>query len=426
MEFENSLAFARNLDEKDELRMFRQKFVIPEKDGKEQIYFLGNSLGLQPKSTAGHILQVLDQWARFGVEGFFKGDNPWYHYHDQLTKSLAAITGALSHEVVLMNQLTVNLHLMMVTFYRPVGKRKKILCEAKAFPSDQYVFETYLKHVNLNPYDILIEVSPRTGEHTIRTEDILTAIEQNADELALVFIGGVNYYTGQLFDIRSITSAAHRAGALAGYDLAHAVGNVPLSLHDWQVDFACWCSYKYLNSGPGAIGCAYIHEHFHRDNSLQRLGGWWGYDKETRFRMEKGFKPIPTAEGWQLSTPSMILFACMKASLEIFEEVTNGKLFKKGQQLSNYLLFLLKKINSNQNEKVMEVITPETEADKGSQVSILMLRDGKTIFQHLGEQGVFADWREPNVIRVAPVPMYNTFEEVWRFSAIIEGILCKD
>lgn len=425
MVFENSLAFAREADERDELKLFRNKFIIPEKNGKEQIYFLGNSLGLQPKSTRQHVADVLDQWSQYGVESFFYGENPWLRYHDKLATSLAAIIGALDREVVIMNQLTINLHLMMVTFYKPHGKRKKILCEAKAFPSDQYMLETYLKHLNLNPDEIILEVSPRDGEHTIRTEDILEAIQRNSDELALVFMGGVNYYTGQLFDIKTITAATHRVGAVAGYDLAHAVGNVPLYLHDWNVDFACWCHYKYLNSGPGAVGGAFIHERFHHDNSLQRLGGWWGYNKQTRFEMKNGFKPITSAEGWQLSTPSMILFACLKASLEIFEQVQLEKLFKKGSELSSYLLFLLDKINCKMEERVIQVITPHADTEKGSQVSLLMLKDGKRIFNSLTEEGIFADWREPNVIRVAPVPLYNTFEEVWRFAQIIDTMLEK-
>jgi kynureninase len=333
------------------------------------------------------------------------------------------VVGALPHEVVIMNLLTVIIHLMMVSFYKPEGNKNKILCEAKAFPSDQYMLETFLKHRGFDPNEIIIEVSPRKGEYTIRTEDILGTIEQNKDQLALVFLGGVNYYTGQLFNIKAITVAAHAAGAIAGYDLAHAAGNVPLLLHEWDVDFACWCSYKYLNSGPGAIAGTYIHERFHLDTSLHRLGGWWGYDKETRFRMQTGFQPVFTAEGWQLSTPPMILFACHKASLEVFEEAGIDRLFEKGKKLSNYLLFVLKEINSESKHNLIKILTPLHEAERGCQVSMLMLENGRAIFEGLGKQGVFADWREPDTIRVAPVPLYNSFEEVWKFGEIVRKVL---
>lgn len=419
MEFENSSAFAERLDAGDELAHFRNRFIIPERNGKEQIYFLGNSLGLQPKSTHQYIQDILNEWGRYGVEGFFEGDNPWYHYHDHLIDTLSVIVGALPHEVVVMNQLSVNLHLMMVSFYQPTGKRNKILCEAKAFPSDQYMFETYLKHLGFNPNEIIIEVSPRPGENTIRTEDLLDAIESNKNELALVMFGGINYYTGQVLDMKTITAAAHHEGVKVGFDLAHAAGNIPLALHDWDVDFACWCSYKYLNSGPGAVGGVFVHERFHNDTSLKRLAGWWGYNKETRFKMEKGFEPVMTAEGWQLSTPSLILFACHKAALKIFEEAGLEKIFRKGRQLSSYLLFLLNEINHNSKDKLIEILTPQTETGKGCQVSMLMLKDGKKIFDELASQGIFADWREPNVIRIAPVPLYNSFKEVWKFGDIL-------
>ena len=426
MNFKNDLAFAKQLDAEDELKEFRNRFIIPTKNGKEQIYFLGNSLGLQSNNTQAHVQQILNQWSQYGVEGFFEGDVTWLNLHDTLVSPLSKIVGALPHEVVVMNQLTINLHLMMVSFYNPNGKRNKIICEAKAFPSDQYMFETHVKHYGLDPEEIIIEVSPRRGEHTIRIEDILAAIDRHKNELALVLWGGVNYYTGQLFDIKTITQATHAAGAKVGFDLAHAAGNVQLDLHDWDVDFACWCSYKYLNSGPGAIGGAYVHEKYHHDSNMKRLGGWWGYDKPTRFKMEKGFKPIPTAEGWQLSTPSMILFACHKAALEIFEEAKMERLLKKGQQLGNYLLFILNAINQSSKERIIEILTPQNENEKGCQVSMLMLRQGKEIFQALKHHGVFADWREPNVIRIAPVPLYNTFEEVWKFGEIMKECLNID
>ena len=426
MNFKNDLAFAKQLDQDDELKEFRNRFIIPTKNGKEQIYFLGNSLGLQSRNTQAYIQQILDQWSQYGVEGFFEGDVTWLNLHDTLVSPLSKIVGALPHEVVVMNQLTINLHLMMVSFYNPTEKRNKIICEAKAFPSDQYMFETHVKHYDLDPEEIIVEVPPRKGEHNIRTEDILAAIDQHKNELAIVLWGGVNYYTGQLFDIKAITRAAHEAGAKAGFDLAHAAGNVKLSLHDWDVDFACWCSYKYLNSGPGAIGGAYVNEKYHSDTNIKRLAGWWGYDKPTRFKMEKGFKPIPTAEGWQLTTPSMILYACHKAALEIFEEATMEKLLRKGRQLGNYLLFILNEINQSSKEKIIEILTPQNENEKGCQVSMLMLQQGKEIFEELKKQGVFADWREPNVIRIAPVPLYNTYEEVWRFGEILKQCLRFD
>jgi kynureninase len=344
-------------------------------------------------------------------------------YHKQLRAPLSKIVGALPHEITVMNQLTVNLHLLMVSFYRPRDKRRKILCEEKAFPSDQYMFETHVRHYGFDPDQTIIEVRPRPGEHLIRTADILTAIEKQKDELALVLFSGVHYYTGQVFEIREIVKAAHSAGIVCGFDLTHAVGNISLKLHDWDVDFGCWCSYKYLNSGPGAISGAYIHERFHRDKEIKRFAGWWGYDKATRFKMEKGFKPIPTAEGWQLSTPSLLLYASHKAALDIFEQAGWESLRAKRRLLNNYLWFILDEVNKCTAQKTIEFITPRDEHERGCQVSMLVLERGREIFEELTHQGVIADWREPNVIRIAPVPLYNTFEEVWSFGNIIQGIL---
>jgi len=420
MEFQNTQAFARSLDEKDILKDFRKAFLFPEHDGKEAIYFLGNSLGLQPRQTSAYIQQVMSQWQQWGVEGFFMGEQPWLQYHDALVGPLAKIVGALPSEVVVMNSLTVNLHLMLVTFYQPQGKRNKIICESKAFPSDQYTLETHLKHRGLNPQDIIIEVKPREGEVVIREEDILHTIEQYKEELALVFWGGVNYYTGQVFNMKEIAGAAQRAGAKVGFDLAHGAGNIDLQLHDWNVDFACWCSYKYLNSGPGAIAGVFVHERYHHDTTLNRYAGWWGYNKTNRFKMEPGFDPIPSAEGWQLSTPSPILYAAHKASLDLFEAAGMPALVDKGQALSNYLLFLLQDINEGLEIPLVKVLTPP--AAKGCQVSILMLRNGRQIFDAISAKGIFADWREPDVIRVAPVPLYNTFEEVWQFASILKEV----
>ena len=422
-DFENTIEFAKNLDISDPLKKFRDKFLIPSINGKEQIYFLGNSLGLQSANVKEEINKILDQWSSFGVEGFFIGKERWLDYHDQLAKSLSPIIGARPDEITVMNQLTVNLHLMMVSFYQPMGKRNKILCEAKAFPSDQYMLETHIRYHGLDPDEILIEVGPRKDEHVIRKEDILNAIERHQDELALVLLSGVNYYTGQVFDIPTITKAAHAVGAVAGFDLAHAAGNINLQLHDWDVDFACWCSYKYLNSGPGGMGAAFIHEKFHDDKSIKRFGGWWGYDKDTRFKMEKGFNPIPAAEGWQLSTPSMLLYASHKAALEIFEKAGWENLRQKQRAMNNYLWFVLGELNRSSGEDAVKFITPKDQGEISCQVSMLTRKRGKEIFEELGKQGAMVDWREPNVIRIAPVPLYNTFEEIWRFGNIVQPIL---
>ena len=421
--FKNDLSFARLLDAEDTLHSFRDQFITPTQNGKRLIYFLGNSLGLQPTKSKAYIQEILDQWANFGVEGFFKGDQPWYHYHDQLIKPMAAIVGAKPEEIVVMNQLTVNLHLMLTSFYQPSGKRKKILCETKAFPSDQYMFETHLRCRGLDPTEVIIEVNPIPGEHTISTEAILTAIQLHADELALVCIGGVNYYTGQVFDMRRITAAAHHAGARAGFDLAHAAGNVPLSLHEWNVDFACWCTYKYLNAGPGAVGAAFIHQKYHHDAGHPRLAGWWGYDKATRFKMEKGFVPITSAEGWALSTPSMFQLATLRAALEIFEKAGIGRLIRKGRLLNDFFRFLLNEISAEIGERAFVILTPSEQEQKGNQVSLYFHENGKMIFERLEEAGIMADWREPGVIRISPVPLYNTFEEVWICANALSKIL---
>ncbi len=422
MNYQNTLAFAKGLDDKDELKHFREKFFIPQHNGKDCIYLTGNSLGLQAKTTSNYVQRELDDWAKLGVEGHFQANNPWMPYHEIFPKQLAEIVGCKENEVVVMNQLTVNLHLLMVTFYRPTRQRYKIICEAKAFPSDQYAFETQAAFHGFDPADAVIEVSPREGEYTLRTEDILSAIEQHGNSVALILFGGVNYYTGQVFDMEKITEAAHAVGAYAGFDLAHAAGNVELYLHDWNVDFACWCSYKYLNSGPGGVAGAYIHEKQAANKELPRFAGWWGHNKENRFKMEKGFNPIPTAEGWQLSNAPVLSMAVHKASLDIFEEAGIDQLHEKRKLLSGYLHFVLNDINTRQQKKVLEVITPANEKERGCQVSILMLKNGKLIFNELTKLGVFADWREPNVIRVAPVPLYNSFEDVWRFGNIIETI----
>lgn len=420
MNFYNTQDFAKQLDASDELRLFRDTFYIPMMYGKESVYFTGNSLGLQPKATQDYVLNELEDWASLGVEGHFHARNPWMPYHEIFPQQLSKIVGCLPNEVVVMNQLTVNLHLLMVSFYQPTKTKYKIICEAKAFPSDQYALESQVKFHGFSYDDAVIEIAPRNGEHNIRTEDILQAIEENKNELALVLFGGVNYYTGQVFDMKTITTAAHNAGVLCGFDLAHAAGNIELHLHDWDVDFACWCSYKYLNSGPGGVSGVYIHEKHATNTDLKRFAGWWGYEKETRFKMDKGFKAIPSAEGWQLSNAPILSMAAHKASLDIFEEAGMERLQHKAKLLNKFLWFVVDEVNKQKN--VFEIITPRNETEHGCQISLLTGGNGKQIFDELTKQGVIADWREPNVIRIAPVPLYNSFEDVWKFGNVVSQL----
>ncbi len=424
MEFNNDLDFARQLDQEDPLKAIRNKFIIPQHGRADAIYLLGNSLGLQPHSVNGYLQRILADWAMHGVESFFQAKEPWMDYHDQLVKPLATIVGAKPSEIVVMNQLSVNLHLMMVSFYRPDAKRYKIICEAKAFPSDQYVFETQVRSHGLDPDTTIIEVAPRTGEDTIRTEDILAAIEEHGKETALVLFSGINYYSGQVFDMEAIAKAAIKAGARVGVDLAHAAGNIELKLHEWGFDFACWCSYKYLNSGPGAIGGVFVHEKNHQDD-LIRYAGWWGYHKPTRFNMEKGFKPMPGAQGWQLSTPSLLLYASHRASLEIFEEAGWQSILAKRKKLNDYCWSRLNWIREERrnNDEAFRILTPANRDERGSQVSMLMLKNGRQVYDELMRQGIMVDWREPDVIRFAAVPLYNTFEEVWRVTEALRNLL---
>jgi kynureninase len=421
--FENTLDFARQLDRVDPLNRFREKFYIPIIHGKECIYFTGNSLGLQPKTAQEYVLSDLEDWANYGVEGHVYARSPWTKYHEMFPEKLVPILGALEEEVVVMNQLTINLHLLLITFYQPVKERYKIICEAKAFPSDQYALESQVLLWGFDPEKSIIEVKPRKGEHIIKNEDIIATIKEHGSEVAVVMIGGVNYYTGQVFDMKAITAAAHEAGAFCGFDLAHAVGNVKLKLHKWDVDFACWCSYKYLNSGPGAVAGAFIHQRHIGNKSLRRLTGWWGTNKENRFKMEKKFDPIPTAEGWQLSNSPILNMAAHKASLDIFEEAGFGNIQEKGKKLSAFLLFVLDDINASCSKKIIEIITPRNENEHGCQVSVLILEKGKEIFESLKKNSVIIDWREPNVIRLAPVPLYNTFEDIYKFGEIIKNML---
>lgn len=421
MKFIDSLAFARSLDKRDPLKSFRSEFYIPKIKGKPSYYFTGNSLGLQPRNAKKFINEELDDWANLGVEGHFHAKRPWLYYHKFSKKGLAKLVGARPAEVVAMNQLTGNLHLMMTSFYQPTRQRFKIIAEAGAFSSDQYVFESQIKLHKLNPSDTLIELKPRPGEHALRTEDILIAIEQHAGQLALVIFGAMQYYSGQLFDISKITSAAHSAGAYAGFDLAHAIGNVPLNLHEDDVDFAVWCSYKYLNAGPGAVAGAFVHERHSVNHSLPRLAGWWGHDESQRFQMKKGFVPMPGVDGWQLSNFPVLNGAALLASLELFDKAGMKALRKKSLLLTSYLEFLLLSIDPLQDH--FTIITPKDPAQRGCQLSILMKKDGRKVFNKITHLGVIADWREPNVIRTAPVPLYNTFEDVYQFSAILKGAL---
>ncbi len=422
MNYQNTLEFAKQQDANDPLRKYREKFYFPMMHGRETVYFTGNSLGLQPKTTQEYILNELEDWATFGVEGHFHARKPWMNYHEQFAEPISKIVGAKPEEVVVMNQLTLNLHLLMVSFYRPTKTRYKILCEAKAFPSDQYALETQVKFHGLDPDEAIIEVAPREGEYCIRHEDILKAIETNKDSIALILFGGVNYYTGQVFDMKAIAEAGHKIGATVGFDLAHAAGNLKLHLHDWDVDFACWCSYKYLNSGPGGVSGIYINERHLNNPSIPRFAGWWGHDKKTRFKMEKGFVPMATAEAWQTSNANVLSMAAHKAAVDIFDEVGMDKLNEKTEILTGYLEFIIDDINKSLEQK-LEIITPRDKKQRGCQLSIIAHGRGKDLFNKLMEAGVIADWREPNVIRCAPTPLYNSFEDVFRFGEILKNAL---
>jgi kynureninase len=423
MKFEKSLAFAKSLDKKDPLRSFRAQFQIPKVNGKTSIYLTGNSLGLQPKSTKKFVNEELEDWANLGVEGHERSRRPWLYYHKFSKKSLAKIVGGKPSEVVAMNQLTVNLHLMMVSFYRPTKTRFKIITESGAFSSDQYAFETQLKFHGLKTEDALIELTPREGESYLRTEDIISSINQNGNELALVVFGGVQYYTGQFFEISKITKAGHDAGAMVGFDLAHAAGNVELNLHKDDVDFAVWCSYKYLNSGPGAIAGAFVHERHSKNSDLPRFAGWWGHNEKERFQMKEGFQPMDGVDGWQLSNFPILQGAAHLASMEIFDQAGMKHLAAKSKTLTGYLEFLLNDIDPEKN--YFKILTPSSPKERGCQLSIFMLQNGKKVFQRLTKAGIIADWREPNVIRVAPVPLYNSFEDVFRFAEVFESAVVR-
>ena len=407
------------MDAQDSLRQFREKFHLPlDKDGKPLIYFAGNSLGLMPKSSRRIVEEELDNWAKLAVDAHHAAGTPWYSFHEALREPISRLVGAKPIEVICMNSLTVNLHLMMATFYRPTKSRFKILMEEPAFPSDTYAIKTQIVHHGLSPKDALVLARPRKGEFTIRTEDIVDLIEKDPNQLAVVMIGAVNFFTGQLYDIPKITAAAQKRGIIAGFDLAHAIGNVPLALHDWSADFAVWCSYKYLNAGPGAVAGAFVHERHATNTKLPRLAGWFGNDPNTRFRLhlEPEFIPVPSADGWQISNPPIFSMAPLRASLAIFDEAGGMESLRaKSIKLTGYLEFLLTEIGS----KKFTVITPREPGARGCQLSILAHEHPKKLFEELQIAGVKCDFREPNVVRVAPTPLYNTFDEVWRFAKIL-------
>ena len=416
--FENTLAFAQQLDAEDQLAHFQDHFYIPRHEsGIPVTYFCGNSLGLQPKSVRRAIESELLTWEDYGVEGHFKGYRPWLTYHKDLSAKLAKLAGAKEQEIVAMNALTVNLHLLLVSFYRPTKQRFKIIAEAGAFPSDQYALDSQIRFHGFDPKESLIELSPLEGEYCLRTEDILAAIHKHRDSLALVMMGGVNYYTGQFFYLQKITKAGHDAGALVGFDLAHAIGNVVLELHDWDVDFATWCSYKYLNSGPGGVSGIFVNERFANDREVPRFAGWWGHQENVRFKMESNFQPSEGASGWQLSNAPVISMAVHRAALEVFEKTSMEAVRAKSELLTSYLIFLLNDNGLLKSGKV-KLITPTDVKERGSQLSFLVEKNGREIFSLLEKEGVIADWREPNVIRVAPVPLYNTFQDVYRFASL--------
>ena len=427
MNFQNTREFAQSLDAQDELKNYRNEFIFPKVNGKQVIYFTGNSLGLQPKRTKQYVDEVMTDWANLAVEGHFYSDKPWWDYHERFAAPLSEIVGAKPTEVTVMNTLTVNLHLLMVSFYRPTQKKFKIICEEKAFPSDQYMFQSQIdfhsKSVGFNPSEALVEIKRREGEHNIRIEDILAKIEEVGEELALVLIGGVNYYTGQVFDMKTITEAGHKQGAYVGWDLAHAAGNIELHLNEWNVDFAAWCSYKYMNSGPGNASGCFVHEMHHNDADLPRFAGWWGHNKERRFKMEPKFDPVRGAEGWQISNLPILSLAPYLASVDMFAEVGMTKLITKRNLITAYLEFILKEIDNELEGADFEIITPSNQEERGCQLSVYLHGQGRELFERLMKNGVITDWREPNVIRLAPAPFYCSFEDMYEFGQILKQLI---
>ncbi len=419
-DYKLGLEYALEQDQNDELKAYRSQFHIPKDDhGNEWIYMTGNSLGLQPKTTKSYINQELEDWANLGVEGHTQGKTPWLPYHEFLTKNMAKVVGAKPIEVVIMNTLTANLHFMMVSFYKPTKTRYKILIESDAFPSDKYAVESQLRHHGFDDKEGVVLWKPRKGEKLLRYEDLEDILEAQGDEIALIMIGGVNYYTGQFFDLKRITELGRKKGCLVGFDCAHGAGNVELNLHDSGADFAVWCTYKYLNSGPGSLAGCFVHERHADNKNLNRFTGWWSHNKETRFNMPDEFDQIPGAEGWQLSNPSILSMAAIRASLDMFSEVGMGKLTAKSKKLTGYLEFLLKELD----EDTIRIITPNNPDERGCQLSIQIKNADKTLQDKLTTENVISDWREPDVIRCAPVPLYNSFEDVYRLAQKLKEIL---
>ncbi len=417
MEYQFTKEFALKADESDPLKEFRKEFVFPQFKGTNCVYFTGNSLGLQAKKARQYANEEFDDWGTFGVEGHVESRRPWLHYHEFFTDSLAKIVGAKKTEVVAMNGLTTNLHLMMASFYRPAGKRVKIVCEGKAFPSDQYALRSQLRFHGLDASN-LIEIEPDPITELISEDQVLEVLDTHADEIALVMLGGVNYYTGQLFNLEAITRKGKEIGAMVGWDLAHAAGNVILKLHDWDVDFAAWCGYKYLNSGPGGVSGVFVHEKHHDKPEIPRFEGWWGHDKRTRFVMPEDFVPIPTAEAWQLSNAPVFAMVPLLASLELFDKAGMEALRAKSERLTAYLDFVLAEVKAATGVPVKS-LTPTNPVQRGSQISVVVPKVGRKVFDYLSKNGVMADWREPDVIRIAPVPMYNNFEDIFRFGELM-------
>ncbi|MFD2566256.1 kynureninase [Pseudotenacibaculum haliotis] len=416
----NTLDYAKQLDQEDPLAHIRREFHIPkDESGKEWLYFTGNSLGLQPKTTQEYIQQELDDWAKYGVEGHFEAKNPWMPYHEFLTETMAEIVGAKPLEVVVMNTLTTNLHLLMVSFYQPTKTKYKIVIESDAFPSDRYAVQSQLKFHGFDVEEGLIEWKPREGEELLHIEDLETIIEEQGDEIALLLIGGVNYYTGQYFDIKRIAELGHAKDCMVGVDLAHGAGNIQPNLHESGVDFAAWCTYKYLNSGPGSLSGLFVHEKHAYKKDLPRFAGWWNHNKETRFNMRQPFDVMPGAEGWQLSNPPILSMAAIKASLDIFAKVGMDALREKSIKLTGYFEYLINQIGSDK----IKVITPSDPQQRGCQLSVQVKDADKSLHQKLTENNVITDWREPDVIRCAPVPLYNSFEDVYRMVEILKSLL---
>ena len=423
MTFINTREFAQSLDAQDELRKYRDEFHFPHVNGKQVIYFTGNSLGLQPKRTKNYVDEVMNDWANLAVEGHFYSDKPWWDYQERFAVPLSDIVGAKPAEVGVMNTLTVNLHLLMVSFYNPTPHKYKIICEEKAFPSDQYMFQSQVKFHGFDPKDAIVEIKRREGEANIRLEDVLAKIDEVGNELALVLIGGVNYYTGQVFDMKTITAAGQKHGAYVGWDLAHAAGNIKLNLHDWNVDFAAWCSYKYMNSGPGNASGFFVHEKHHNDKELKRFAGWYGHNKERRFKMEPDFDPVHGADGWQISNLPILSLAPYLASVEMFAEVGMDKLITKRNLITSYLEFILHEIDNELEGADFEILTPSNQEERGCQLSVYLHGQGRELFDRLMKNGVITDWREPNVIRLAPAPFYCSFEDMYEFGQILKELI---